>query len=78
MNIPEQIIKELSLQPFQVLNTLALFGEGATVPFISRYRKEMTGSLDENQIREVQHRSEYYKELDFRKYQGAGKTDARA
>jgi len=67
MNIPEQIIKELSLQPFQVLNTLALFGEGATVPFISRYRKEMTGSLDENQIREVQHRSEYYKELDERR-----------
>jgi uncharacterized protein len=67
MNIPEQLIKEFNLQPFQVLNTLALFDEGGTVPFIARYRKEMTGSLDENQIRDLQHRSEYYKELDERR-----------
>jgi uncharacterized protein len=67
MNIPEQLITEFKLQPFQVANTLSLFNEGATVPFISRYRKEMTGSLDEIQVRDLQHRFEYYKELDERR-----------
>jgi len=67
MNIPEHLISEFKLQPFQVLNTLALFNEGATVPFIARYRKEITGSLDEVQIRDLQHRFEYYKELDERR-----------
>jgi uncharacterized protein len=67
MNIPEQLIAEFKLQPFQVLNTLGLFNEGATVPFISRYRKEMTGSLNEVQIRDLQHRYDYYKELDERR-----------
>jgi uncharacterized protein len=67
MNIFEQLVKEFNLQPVQVRNTLALFDEGATVPFIARYRKEMTGSLDENQVRDLQHRNEYYKELDERR-----------
>lgn len=67
MNVPEQLVKEFNLQPVQVRNTLALFDEGATVPFIARYRKEMTGSLDENQVRDLQHRNEYYKELDERR-----------
>jgi uncharacterized protein len=67
MNIPQQLIAEFKLQPFQVMNTLALFSEGATVPFISRYRKEMTGSLDEVQVRDLQHRYEYYNELDERR-----------
>jgi uncharacterized protein len=67
MNIPEQLVKEFNLQPVQVRNTLTLFDEGATVPFIARYRKEMTGSLDENQVRDLQHRNEYYKELDERR-----------
>ncbi len=67
MNIPQQLIIEFNLQPFQVTNTLSLFDEGATVPFISRYRKEQTGSLDEVQIRDLQHRFEYYKDLNERR-----------
>ncbi|HEX7510059.1 MAG TPA: Tex-like N-terminal domain-containing protein, partial [Chitinivibrionales bacterium] len=67
MNIPQQLIEEFKLQPFQVHNTLSLFGEGATVPFIARYRKELTGTLDENQIRDLQHRWTYYQELDERR-----------
>ncbi len=67
MNIPAQLITEFILQPFQVANTLALFDEGATVPFIARYRKERTGSLDEIQIRDLQHKYSYYRELDDRR-----------
>jgi uncharacterized protein len=51
----------------QVENTIALFKEGATVPFIARYRKERTGELDEVQIRELQHKHEYYSELEERR-----------
>ena len=53
MNITEQLIKDFEFKPFQVENTLALFDEGATVPFIARYRKEKTGSLDEIQVRDL-------------------------
>jgi uncharacterized protein len=47
------IATRLSLQEWQVENTLRLFDEGSTVPFISRYRKEMTGSLDEVVILQI-------------------------
>ncbi len=67
MNISEQLVKDFDLKTFQVQNTLALFDEGATVPFISRYRKEATGSLDEIQVRDLEHKYEYYKELDDRR-----------
>ena len=67
MNITAQLSSELGLQEPQVKNVLALFDEGATVPFIARYRKERTGSLDEVQIRELSHRYDYYKELDERR-----------
>lgn len=67
MNITQQLITEFNLQPFQVENTLALFDEGATVPFIARYRKERTGTLDEIQVRDLLHRYTYYKELDERR-----------
>jgi len=67
MNITTQLSAELGLQEFQVKNVTALFDEGATVPFIARYRKERTGSLDEVMIRELLHRYEYYKELDERR-----------
>ncbi|HON11502.1 MAG TPA: Tex family protein [Chitinispirillaceae bacterium] len=67
MNIAEQLIKDFDLKPFQVENTLALFDEGATVPFIARYRKEKTGSLDEIQVRDLLHKYTYYKELDERR-----------
>ena len=47
MNFSDKIAKALSLQKRQVDNTIQLFEEGSSIPFISRYRKEMTGSLDE-------------------------------
>jgi uncharacterized protein len=49
----QKIAKELNIQKRQVENTLKLLFEGATIPFISRYRKEMTGQLDEIQIGEI-------------------------
>ncbi|MBI4726360.1 RNA-binding transcriptional accessory protein [candidate division TA06 bacterium] len=67
LQITQVITKELGLQPFQVGNTLELFGEGATIPFIARYRKEKTGLLDEVQIRDIRDRFDYIKELDERK-----------
>ncbi|MBD3242090.1 MAG: S1 RNA-binding domain-containing protein [Chitinivibrionales bacterium] len=67
MDLVRQLTAELGLGTPQVANTLALFDEGATVPFIARYRKERTGSLDELQIRDLLHKYEYYKELDERR-----------
>ena len=61
------ISKALNLPERQVSATLKLLGEGATVPFIARYRKEMTGSLDEVQIQAVQEQNEKYVELQKRK-----------
>ncbi len=61
------ITEKLSLKEFQVRNTLKLLDEGATFPFISRYRKEATGSLDELQIAEIQQQKKRLKELDERK-----------
>ena len=61
------IAEAIQVKVWQVENTLALFAEGATVPFISRYRKEMTGSLDEVQIADVKHRAAVFEELDNRK-----------
>ncbi len=67
LNIPDILIQELSLQPFQVTNTLALLEEGGTIPFIARYRKERTGELDEIQLRTLVDRFTYLKELEDRK-----------
>ncbi len=67
LNISQLLADELSLQPFQVQNALELFAEGATVPFISRYRKERTGEMDETQLRELSDRHTYLTELEDRK-----------
>lgn len=61
------ICKELNLSETQVQNTLYLLNDGATIPFISRYRKEMTGSMDEVQVEAVQLKMHFYQELDKRK-----------
>ncbi len=61
------IMEETGLKPFQVENTVALFHEGGTVPFIARYRKERTGELDEVQIRTIQEQLTYFTELEGRK-----------
>lgn len=66
-DIAQQLSVDFSFQLWQVQNTLALFDEGATVPFISRYRKERTGSLDEIQVRDLLHKYTYYKELEERR-----------
>lgn len=61
------ISKITNLQARQVRNTLQLFSEKATVPFIARYRKEMTGSLDEVQIMAIKEQFERLQELDKRR-----------
>ena len=61
------IAQAIGVQEWQVEHTLQLLSGGATIPFISRYRKEMTGALDEVQIAEVKHLSARYDELDARK-----------
>ena len=53
INLFEAVSRELNLKLTQVENTVKLLDEGATVPFISRYRKEVTGNLDENQIGDI-------------------------
>ena len=63
MSFVELIANETKIRPEQVRNTLALFDQGSTVPFITRYRKEVTGSLDENQLRLIEERYTYFKEL---------------
>jgi uncharacterized protein len=63
----ERIATELSLKPEQVQRTVALLLDDATVPFIARYRKEATGNLDEEQIRQVAERHKYYQELEQRR-----------
>lgn len=61
------ISNELGITGKQVLTTLGLLDEGATVPFIARYRKEMTGSLDEVQITAIRDRVQQLRDLDKRK-----------
>jgi protein Tex len=61
------ISKNLNLDTWKVSNTLELLSEGATIPFISRYRKEATGGLDETQIHEIQNLYDRFIELDKRR-----------
>lgn len=67
LEIPQQLAQELSLQLSQVNNALALLAEGATVPFIARYRKERTGEMTETQLRDLFDRLAYLTELEERK-----------
>ncbi|PLW99556.1 MAG: RNA-binding transcriptional accessory protein, partial [Marinilabiliales bacterium] len=63
----KNISTSLNIDKGQVLNTLKLLNGGATIPFISRYRKELTGSLDEVQIGEIDKLNKYFCQLDKRK-----------
>lgn len=65
--ISQQIAAELSVRPEQVLAAVSLLDEGATVPFIARYRKEVTGSLDDTQLRNLESRLTYLRELEERR-----------
>lgn len=67
MNIHSKIAEELGVREQQVSASVALLDEGATVPFISRYRKEVTGGLDDLQLRDLELRLRYLRELQDRK-----------
>ncbi len=67
LTIPQLLADELSLKPFQVQSALELFAEGATIPFIARYRKERTGEMNEVQLRDLSDRHTYLTELESRK-----------
>ena len=65
--VMNRIASELGIKTSQVSAVVTLIGEGCTVPFISRYRKERTGSLDEVQVRDSAHKFESYKNLEERR-----------
>ena len=67
LNIAQLLAEELSLRSTQVKNALELLAEGATVPFIARYRKERTGEMNEVKLRELSDRYTYLTELEERK-----------
>lgn len=67
MDIIAKIAAELSIKPTQVNAAIELLDEGATVPFISRYRKEVTGSLSDTQLRTLEERLHYLRELEDRR-----------
>jgi uncharacterized protein len=67
LSIAQRIAAELNVQIRQVEAAVGLLDEGATVPFISRYRKEVTGGLDDSQLRTLEERLGYLRELDERR-----------
>jgi uncharacterized protein len=67
LNIPQLLATELDLKPYQVQNALELLAEGATIPFIARYRKERTDEMNEVQLRDLADRYTYLSELEERK-----------
>lgn len=69
MNIVKIIAEELQIKEWQVEKTVALIDDGNTIPFISRYRKEITGSLNDEQLRNLDERLTYLRNLEDRKNQ---------
>lgn len=67
LSIESRIAAELAVKPSQVHAAVALLDEGATVPFIARYRKEATDGLDDTQLRNLQERLVYLRELEERR-----------
>ncbi|RZI44977.1 RNA-binding transcriptional accessory protein [Herbaspirillum sp. HC18] len=66
-SIEQRLALELAAKPVQVAAAIALLDEGATVPFIARYRKEATGGLDDTQLRLLEERLRYLRELEDRR-----------
>jgi uncharacterized protein len=66
-SVNARLADELAVREAQVVATVRLLDEGATVPFIARYRKEITGSLDDGQLRTLEERLGYLRELDARR-----------
>ncbi len=81
--IHERIAHALNVKANQVTATITLLDDGATVPFIARYRKEVTGGLDDTQLRELENQLTYMRELDERRttiletIEAQGKLDAK-
>jgi protein Tex len=67
LRINNQIASEMNVRPQQIAVSVALMDEGATVPFIARYRKEVTGGLDDTQLRNIEERLIYLRELEERR-----------
>ena len=67
MDIIKQLESELNLTNKQVVNTVNLLDQGASIPFIARYRKELTDSLEDSKIRELDNRLTYLRKLEDRK-----------
>ncbi|WP_301185733.1 Tex-like N-terminal domain-containing protein, partial [uncultured Dubosiella sp.] len=67
MTITQQLAEQLHISAKQIDTVLSLLEEGATIPFIARYRKEKTGNLDEDQIKTIEERYAYQKNLQKRK-----------
>ncbi len=67
MDIIEYISKQVNISSKQVSATVKLLEEGSSIPFISRYRKENTGNLDEVQIADIKKQKEYFQEIESRK-----------
>lgn len=65
--IPQIIAAEIGAQPGQVVAAIGLLDEGATVPFVARYRKEVTGGLDDTQLRNLAERLAYLREMEARR-----------
>jgi hypothetical protein len=63
-NINRQIAEELGVREQQIAATVELLDGGATVPFVARYRKEVTGGLDDTQLRDLEERLTYLRELE--------------
>jgi uncharacterized protein len=66
-NINRQIAEELGVREQQIEATVTLLDGGATVPFVARYRKEITGGLDDAQLRTLEERLNYLRELEARR-----------
>ena len=67
MDIIKQIAKELKVKENQVIKTVELIDQDNTIPFIARYRKEVTGNLTDEILRELDEKLKYYRNLESRK-----------
>ena len=70
MDISQKLLKEFSLHRGQIDTVIKLLDDGNTIPFIARYRKEMTGSLDDQKLRSISQRLTYLRDLKKRKDTG--------
>lgn len=84
MDIIQVITRELNVEKWQVEAAVKLIDEGCTIPFISRYRKEATGTLNDEQLRNLNERLTYLRNLEDKKgsgsgqHRGAGQADSGA